>query len=85
MYRTAGIFAACKIYHGNADKNSDAVPAEELRKGVLFMKKARKILTNILVYAVVAVAVFMMIFTIVSVNTFNRNDRVNCLWEQQLL
>ena len=39
------------------------------------MKKAWKIISNILVWAVVAVAVFMMIFTIISVNTFNRNDR----------
>lgn len=39
------------------------------------MKKAWKIISNILVWAVVIVAVFMMIFTIISVNTFNRNDR----------
>ena len=39
------------------------------------MKKAWKVISNILVWAVVAVAVFMMIFTIISVNTFNRNDR----------
>ena len=39
------------------------------------MKKVWKTISNILVWAVVAVAVFMMIFTIVSVNTFNRNDR----------
>lgn len=39
------------------------------------MKRAWKIISNILVWAVVAVAVFMMIFTIISVNTFNRNDR----------
>ena len=39
------------------------------------MKKAWKIISSILVWAVVAVAVFMMIFTIISVNTFNRNDR----------
>ncbi len=39
------------------------------------MKKAWKIISNILVWAVVVIAVFMMIFTIISVNTFNRNDR----------
>ena len=37
--------------------------------------KAWKILKNILVWLVVALAVFMMIFTIVSVTTFNRADR----------
>lgn len=39
------------------------------------MKKAWKMISTVLVWAVVAVAVFMMIFTIISVNTFNRNDR----------
>ena len=39
------------------------------------MKKAWKVISTALVWLVVAVAVFMMIFTIVSVNTFNRNDR----------
>ena len=39
------------------------------------MKKAWKIISTALVWLVVIVAVFMMIFTIVSVNTFNRNDR----------
>lgn len=39
------------------------------------MKKAWEIISNILVWAVVIVAVFMMVFTIISVNTFNRNDR----------
>ncbi len=39
------------------------------------MKKTLGIIKNILVWLVVAMAVFMMIFTIVSVNTFNRNDR----------
>lgn len=39
------------------------------------MKKAWKIISNVFVWMVVIVAVFMMIFTIVSVNTFNRNDR----------
>jgi len=39
------------------------------------MKKAWKVISTVLVWLVVAVAVFMMIFTIVSVNTFNRNDR----------
>ena len=39
------------------------------------MKKVLKILSKILVWAVVILAVFMMIFTIISVNTFDRNDR----------
>lgn len=39
------------------------------------MKKFGGILSTILVWAVALVAVAMMIFTVVSVNTFNRNDR----------
>lgn len=39
------------------------------------MKKAWKIVSTTLVWIVVVIAVFMMIFTIISVNTFNRNDR----------
>ncbi len=39
------------------------------------MKKAWEILSGILVWVLVIVAVAMMIFTVVSVNTFNRNDR----------
>lgn len=39
------------------------------------MKKALNIIRNTLVWLVVALAIFMMIFTIVSVTTFNRNDR----------
>lgn len=39
------------------------------------MKKALSVLKNILVWTVVAIAVAMMIFTIVSVSTFDRNDR----------
>lgn len=39
------------------------------------MKKALSIIKTTLVWLVVALAVFMMIFTIVSVTTFNRNDR----------
>ena len=39
------------------------------------MKKVFNILKTIMVWMVVALAVFMMIFTVVSVNTFNRNDR----------
>ena len=39
------------------------------------MKKVLNIVKNIFVWAVVAVAIFVMIFTIVSVNTFDRNDR----------
>lgn len=39
------------------------------------MKKALNIIKTTLVWLVVALAVFMMIFTIISVTTFNRNDR----------
>ena len=39
------------------------------------MKKILNVIKNIVVWLVVALAVFMMIFTIISVNTFNRNDR----------
>lgn len=39
------------------------------------MKKALDIIRRIFVAIVVCIAVAMMIFTIVSVNTFNRNDR----------
>ena len=39
------------------------------------MKKAWKTISTVLVWLVVIFAVFMMVFTIVSVNTFNRNDR----------
>ena len=39
------------------------------------MKKAWKIISTTLIWIVVVIAVFMMIFTIISVNTFNRNDR----------
>lgn len=39
------------------------------------MKKAWSIISNILAWTVVILAVLMMIFTIISVNTFNRNDR----------
>ena len=39
------------------------------------MKKVLNVIKNVLVWLVVILAVFMMIFTIVSVNTFNRNDR----------
>ena len=39
------------------------------------MKKALSIIKTTFVWLVVAVAVFMMIFTIISVTTFNRNDR----------
>ena len=39
------------------------------------MKKALNIIKTIFVWLVVALAVFMMIFTIISVTTFNRNDR----------
>lgn len=39
------------------------------------MKKALNIIKTTLVWLVVLVAVFMMIFTVISVTTFNRNDR----------
>ena len=39
------------------------------------MKKVRNIISSILTWGIVAVAVCMMIFTVVSVNTFNRSDR----------
>ena len=39
------------------------------------MKKAWKVISTVLVWLMVIVAVFMMVFTIVSVNTFDRNDR----------
>ena len=39
------------------------------------MTKAFNILKTTLVWLVVALAVFMMIFTVISVTTFNRNDR----------
>lgn len=39
------------------------------------MKKAWNIISTVMVGLVVALAVFMMVFTIVSVNTFDRNDR----------
>ena len=39
------------------------------------MKKAWKVISTVLVWLVVVVSVFMMVFTIISVNTFNRNDR----------
>lgn len=39
------------------------------------MKKALNIVKNILVWIIVVFAVLMMIFTVVSVNTFDRSDR----------
>lgn len=39
------------------------------------MKKILNIIKQIFVWLVVVLAVFMMIFTVISVNTFNRNDR----------
>lgn len=39
------------------------------------MKKAWKILSNVLVWIIVAITIAMMVFTIVSVNTFDRSDR----------
>ena len=39
------------------------------------MKKALNIVKNILVWIIVVFAVLMMVFTVVSVNTFDRSDR----------
>ena len=39
------------------------------------MKKTLKTISTVFVWIVVVIAVFMMVFTIISVNTFNRNDR----------
>lgn len=39
------------------------------------MKKALSIIKNIFVWLMVALAVCMMVFTVVSVNTFDRSDR----------
>ncbi len=39
------------------------------------MKKALNIVKTTIVWLVVALAVFMMLFTVISVTTFNRNDR----------
>lgn len=39
------------------------------------LKKVLQIVYNVFVWLIVALAVFMMVFTIVSVATFNRNDR----------
>ena len=39
------------------------------------MKKALNIVKNILVWLVVALAVFMMIFTVFSVSSFDKTDR----------
>lgn len=39
------------------------------------MTKAFRIIKNILVWAVIVVAVLMMVFTVVSVSTFDRSDR----------
>ena len=38
-------------------------------------KKVVSVIKSVAVWAVVAVAAFMMIFTVVSVNIFDRNDR----------
>ena len=40
------------------------------------LKKILNIVKSVLVWLVVAVAVFMMIFTLISVNTFDQNDRI---------
>jgi signal peptidase I len=53
----------------------DPFLGNRLPKGVMRMKKVWKIISTVLIWLVVAVAVLMMVFTIVSVNTFDRNDR----------
>ena len=45
------------------------------RREVHNVKKALSIIKTTFVWLVVALAVFMMIFTVISVTTFNRNDR----------
>lgn len=45
------------------------------KSGEKKLKKALNIIKNIIVWAVVVFAVLMTLFTIISVNTFNRNDR----------
>ena len=39
------------------------------------MKRAMAVIRNVIVGIVVVIAVSMMLFTIISVSTFNRNDR----------
>ena len=39
------------------------------------MKKIFELIKTIIVWLVMGLAVFMMVFTVISVNTFNRNDR----------
>lgn len=39
------------------------------------MKKAINVIKTTMVWLIVALAVFMMVFTVISVTTFNRNDR----------
>ena len=39
------------------------------------MKKALRLIKATMVWLIVALAVFMMVFTVISVTTFNRNDR----------
>lgn len=39
------------------------------------MKKALRLIRATMVWLIVALAVFMMVFTVISVTTFNRNDR----------
>ena len=46
-----------------------------LSRGEYPMKKVWDIVSTVLVWILVVVAVAMMIFTVVSVNTFDRNDR----------
>ena len=45
------------------------------KSGEKKLKKALNIIKNIIVWPVVVFAVLMTLFTIISVNTFNRNDR----------
>ena len=45
------------------------------KENISYMKKAINILKTTFVWLVILLAISMMIFTVVSVTTFNRNDR----------
>ena len=50
-------------------------PRNFCQEAGLLMKKAFQIIKTTFVWLIVALAVFMMVFTVISVTTFNRNDR----------
>ncbi len=68
---------------GDYNKKSDThlfIPSlggskARIRKSEEIMKKALSIIKTTIIWLVVALAVFMMIFTVISVTTFNRSDR----------